>query len=109
STGALINFARPSIDALFESAADCYGASVVGVVLTGANHDGARGLARIKECGGRVIVQEPASAASPSMPTAALAAVATGGGVDHVLPLSGIAPLLSQLARRLSKGASYGM
>ena len=110
STGALINFARPSIDALFDSAADCYGAGVVGVVLTGANHDGARGLARIKERGGRAVVQEPASAASPAMPAAALAAIATGGGggVDHVLPLSEIAPLLSQLARCCSKGSSYG-
>ena len=69
-----VNYARPSIDVLFESAADAFGAAVIGVVLTGASHDGARGAARIQNRGGVVIVQDPARAERPEMPAAALAA-----------------------------------
>jgi len=78
---------------LFESAADEYGERVIGVVLTGANTDGATGARRIKERGGRVIVQEPRTAARPEMPTAAIAACTP----DAVLPLDAIAPHLVEL------------
>jgi two-component system chemotaxis response regulator CheB len=64
-------FSRPSIDVLFESAAEAYGPAVVGVLLTGASEDGARGLARIKERGGIALVQAPSTAAVPTMPEAA--------------------------------------
>ncbi len=94
STDERVNYSRPSIDVLFESAADAFGAGVIGVVLTGANADGARGAARIKARGGCVIVQDPATAESPSMPTAALAAVTA----DQVLPLEEIAPWLGRRA-----------
>ena len=75
STEARVQFSRPSIDVLFESAADAYGADVIGVVLTGANSDGAAGLRRILDRGGTVIVQDPADAERPEMPSAALKAV----------------------------------
>lgn len=68
---------RPSIDVLFESAADAFGALVTGVVLTGANHDGARGLKAIADAGGLALVEDPADAYSPAMPRAALAACAS--------------------------------
>jgi two-component system chemotaxis response regulator CheB len=83
STAAPHNFARPSIDLLFESAADSHGSGVLGVVLTGSNHDGAQGARRIKQRGGTVFVQDPATAQSRVMPAAALAATS----VDAVLPL----------------------
>jgi two-component system chemotaxis response regulator CheB len=88
-----VSFSRPSIDVLFESAADAYGASVLAVLLTGANHDGARGLARIRAAGGIAIVQDPKTAESPEMPNAAIAT----GAVDSVLPLGDIA---EELVRR---------
>ena len=69
------NYARPSIDVLFESAADACGAGVTGIVLTGTGRDGARGLAAIRRRGGLAIVQSPGEAAAPEMPLAALAAV----------------------------------
>jgi len=93
STDPLVGFARPCIDVLFESAADSYGARAVGVVLTGASRDGAKGLARIKEAGGLAVVQDPEGAASRAMPEAAVAATR----VDRVLALGGIAPFLNGL------------
>jgi two-component system, chemotaxis family, protein-glutamate methylesterase/glutaminase len=81
-----VHHARPSIDVLFESAADAYGDRVIGVILTGANEDGAAGLARIKERGGVAIVQDPAGAARRTMPDAAIAATVA----DAVLPLEDI-------------------
>lgn len=66
-------FSRPSIDILFESAADSYGAAVVGVVLTGANEDGAEGAAAIAATGGTILVEDPAHAFAAAMPKAALA------------------------------------
>ena len=87
-----VQHARPSIDVLFESAADAYGASVIGIVLTGANEDGAAGLARIAERGGVAIVQDPETAEAREMPEAALAAAPA-----TVLPLEGIGPLLGEL------------
>lgn len=70
-----VNFSRPSIDVLFQSAADCYGERLLGVLLSGANEDGAEGLAAIHAAGGHALVQAPASAAVPAMPDAALALV----------------------------------
>jgi two-component system chemotaxis response regulator CheB len=87
STDAPVNFARPSIDVLFDSAADAYGDRTIGIVLTGANSDGAEGLARIKDRGGVAIVQDPATSVKRAMPDAALAATAA----DAVLPLEEIA------------------
>lgn len=75
STGDPVGHARPSIDVLFESAADAYGARAVGVILTGASDDGAQGLGRIHARGGLTIVQDPATAEAPMMPAAARAAV----------------------------------
>jgi len=88
-----VSFARPSIDVLFASAAEAYREGLIGVVLTGANSDGAEGLACIRRCGGLAIVQDPAEAESPTMPTAALQLA----GADHCVPLAAIAPLLNQL------------
>jgi two-component system chemotaxis response regulator CheB len=84
-------FARPSIDVLFESAADSYGADVVAVLLTGSNDDGASGAEAVKRAGGRVVIQDPATARAPAGPLAALERVA----VDAVLPLEGIATWLT--------------
>lgn len=62
-------FARPSIDVTFESVADAFGENVIGVLLTGANHDGGVGLRKIKEAGGYTIVQNPETAEAKEMPT----------------------------------------
>ena len=72
SVDAPVSWSRPSIDVLFESAAFAYGAGTTGIVLSGANEDGALGLARIAAAGGRAIVQDPSSAVYPTMPNAAL-------------------------------------
>ena len=79
-----VNYARPSIDVLFESASDAYGERLIGIVLTGANQDGAAGLARIKRRGGVAIVQDPREAEAVAMPAAALAATQA----DAVLPIT---------------------
>jgi two-component system chemotaxis response regulator CheB len=83
-------FSRPSIDVLFESAADAYGRGLVGVVLTGANEDGARGLAAVGEAGGMTLVQDPATAYARAMPQAAIAACKSA----QVLSLDGIVAAL---------------
>jgi two-component system chemotaxis response regulator CheB len=75
STDQKVNYSRPSIDVLFESAAYALGPRLVGVLLTGANNDGAAGLALIAHHGGFVVVQDPKTAAHPVMPEAGLAAV----------------------------------
>ena len=93
SLDARVNFARPSVDVLFQSAVDAYGPAVVGIVLTGANEDGAAGLAAIKEAGGVAIVQDPRTAERARMPEAALAATSA----DVVLPLEEIGPFLQGL------------
>lgn len=89
-----VRFSRPSIDVMFTSAGDAYGAGTIGVVLTGANEDGARGLAHIVRRGGRAIVQDPKAAEIPIMPQAALNAVPTA----EVLPLEKLAPRLIELS-----------
>ncbi len=86
---------RPSIDILFESAADAYDAKLAGVLLTGANNDGAKGMARIKEYGGLTVVQDPAQALARTMPDAALALHTP----DFLLPLPDIGLLLVELER----------
>jgi two-component system chemotaxis response regulator CheB len=93
STDAAVQFARPSIDVLFESAADAYGDGTIGVVLTGANDDGAAGLARIKDRGGVAIVQDPDRSERRRMPDAAIAATVA----DAVLPIEEIGPFLAGL------------
>lgn len=72
STEAKVNYSRPSIDLLFETAAEAYTDRLVGILLTGANEDGARGMKRIEELGGTVIVQNPETAYCHSMPKAAM-------------------------------------
>ena len=99
STEAPVLYARPSIDLLFESAADAYTHQAIGVILTGANHDGSQGLATLKKRGGLAIVQEPTEAESSVMPTAAISATQ----VDQILPLAKIAPCLIELAQQKSK------
>jgi two-component system chemotaxis response regulator CheB len=93
STDAPVQYARPSIDVLFESVAESYRDRSVGVVLTGANADGAKGLARLAELGGAAIVQDPATAECDEMPRAALAAVPDA----LVLPLGEIPSALVAL------------
>jgi two-component system chemotaxis response regulator CheB len=100
STDEYVQYARPSIDVLFESAADVYGRRVVGVLLTGANEDGAEGLARIAAAGGFTVVQDPATAARPEMPTAAV----TRGAARRVLELDRIGPFLAGLRSGVTRG-----
>lgn len=88
-----VNHARPSIDVLFESAAEVFGPGLMGILLTGANHDGARGLKKIAESGGITVVQSPAQAQVATMPEAALRLFTP----DHILPLEGIRRLLVEL------------
>jgi two-component system chemotaxis response regulator CheB len=94
-----VHFSRPSIDILFTSAAETFGNKLIGVVLTGANADGADGLGMIKQRGGLAIVQDPETAEASSMPRAALRATP----VDHVAILEQIGHLLC----RLGEGESH--
>lgn len=93
STDAPVTYARPSIDVLFETAADTYAEKLIGVLLTGANHDGSRGMAKIRTRGGRTVVEEPSTAACPTMPKAAIAR----GVAQNILPLAEIAPFLVKI------------
>ncbi len=95
STDEPVQFSRPSIDVLFESVADAYGPEALGVVLTGANRDGAVGLRRIVARGGAALVQAPATAASPTMPRAALEGVPEA----HSIPLAQLAEAIAAWAR----------
>jgi two-component system chemotaxis response regulator CheB len=89
-----VRFSRPSIDVMFISAGDTYRAASIGVVLTGANEDGARGLRHIVERGGRALVQDPKTAEIPTMPAAAIKAAPSA----EVLPLNRLAPRLIELS-----------
>jgi two-component system, chemotaxis family, protein-glutamate methylesterase/glutaminase len=100
SVDELVHFSRPSIDVLFESAADVYAQRLMGIILTGANEDGSAGLAAIHRSGGVTIVQEPDSALVSVMVLAAL----KRSQPDFVLPLGQIAELLQTLARADATG-----
>ncbi len=90
-----VNFTRPSVDVLFESAADVYGEGLIGIVLSGANHDGAAGLRYIKQRGGLTIVQQPADAEVGYMPDSAIDAAQP----EHILTAKQICRFLSGLIR----------
>ena len=89
----LVHHSRPSIDVLFESAAEVYGNRLLGIILTGANEDGAQGLAAVHDAGGLTVVQTPETAQSPQMVISALKLRQP----DYVLPLEEIAAMLSAL------------
>ena len=91
-----VNFSRPAIDALFESAASAFGTRVVGILLTGANSDGAEGLHAIHLAGGFTVVQHPDTAVARTMPQSALQRFTP----DRVLDLLGIRDLLAELGTR---------
>jgi len=94
-----VRFSRPSIDVMLTSVADTYGSAAIGVVLTGANEDGARGLAHIVKRGGLALVQDPKTAEIPIMPEAAIRSVPTA----EVLPLDALAPRLIELGLERAK------
>jgi two-component system chemotaxis response regulator CheB len=94
-----VRFSRPSIDVMLSSAADTYGAGAIGVVLTGANEDGALGLSHIVKRGGRALVQDPKTAEIPIMPIAAMKAVPSA----EVLPLGALGLRLIELSREQAK------
>jgi two-component system chemotaxis response regulator CheB len=91
-----VHFARPAIDVLMESAADAYGAALAAILLTGANQDGAAGMAHVKGRGGLTVVQDPREAQAAAMPEAAIRRCAP----HLILPLAGIGELLPLLERR---------
>ncbi|OUD13091.1 chemotaxis protein CheB [Thioflexithrix psekupsensis] len=91
-----VNFSRPAIDVLFETAAYAYRDQLIGVILTGANGDGSQGVKLIRKLGGYLVVQDPATAEAEAMPRAAISAVR----IDRVLPLEQIGPYLVQLINR---------
>jgi two-component system chemotaxis response regulator CheB len=93
STEGAVQNARPSIDVLFDTAADVYRDRLIAAILTGANEDGAYGIKRVRRNGGLTIAQDPATSERPEMPRAAIAT----GAVQHVLPLDAIAPMLVQV------------
>jgi len=88
-------YVRPAVDVLFESAAEVWGSRLIGVILTGANEDGANGLRAIRHRRGLGIVQSLTDAQAVEMPSAAL----QRAGADYVAPLTEIGPLLSRLCR----------
>src|ERR1035437_1844751 len=91
-----INYARPSIDVLFESAAEAYKNKLIGVILTGSNNDGTNGIKRIQECGGLTIIQNPETAESAYMPKSAIAAIHP----DYILSLEEIIKLLIKIDKQ---------
>ncbi len=92
STDIRVRFVRPAVDVLFASAADVYAESLLAVVLTGANDDGADGLVQVRQRGGYALVQDPKEAEAPQMPLAAL----TRAGADEVLTLTAIARRINE-------------
>jgi len=96
STDEKVNFSRPSIDVLFESVADDFAPAIIGVILTGANNDGAMGMKLIKKSGGLTIVQDPKTAESSTMPSEAMKTTE----IDYVLPLDKIGKILKELGKK---------
>jgi two-component system chemotaxis response regulator CheB len=96
-----VRFSRPSIDVMFTSAGDTYRSETIGIILTGANEDGASGLAHIVKRGGRGLIQDPKTAEIPIMPIAAIQAVPSA----EVLPLNRLAPRLVELSGENAKVA----
>jgi two-component system, chemotaxis family, protein-glutamate methylesterase/glutaminase len=94
SMDAPVNYARPSIDVMFETAVETYGNRAIGIILTGANSDGAKGLKKLKDAGGLAIVQDPESAETSFMPKAAIAATEP----DEIMDLEKIGPYLIAVA-----------
>ncbi len=93
SVEAKVNFSRPSIDVLFESAALALREDVIGIILTGANNDGSFGLKKIKDNHGLTIVQKPETAKARAMPQAAIESL----NVDHIISLAKLGPFLVEL------------
>jgi two-component system, chemotaxis family, protein-glutamate methylesterase/glutaminase len=93
STDEPVLFSRPSIDVLFESAADAYGSALIAIVLTGANHDGARGLQAVIDAGGIALVQDPDTAFASTMPEAAIRICPTA----RVMSLEALAEYLKEV------------
>lgn len=100
STDPPVRYSRPSIDVTFYSAADAYADATIGVILTGANSDGSRGLRRIFDRGGVALVQDPATAESPTMPSAAIRCVPGA----RVQPIGQIAATLATLGINNDRG-----
>ena len=94
-----VNYCRPSVDVLFESAADVYGEHLIGIVLTGSNQDGAAGMKMIKEYGGLAIVQDPSTADVEVMPLSVINCIK----VDHILSLEKIGKYLNNINKGKSK------
>lgn len=99
STEDRVNYCRPSIDVLFDSAADVYGSKLIGIILTGANNDGALGMKIIKKQGGLTVVQDPSTAEVEIMPSSAIQLTT----VDYILPLEEIGPFLVNINGNLVK------
>jgi two-component system, chemotaxis family, protein-glutamate methylesterase/glutaminase len=93
TSSSLVHFSRPSVDLLFTSVAETYGAAAIGVVLTGSGRDGAAGIRDIKSHGGITMIQNPEEAQHPSMPQQAYAT----GCIDYSLPLNDIVPMILTL------------
>ncbi len=91
-----VRYSRPSIDVLFTSAADAYGDGLLGIILTGANSDGAEGLRSVIAAGGTGLVQDPQNAEATAMPEAAIKACPEA----HAMPLLAMAELLAQIGRK---------
>jgi two-component system, chemotaxis family, protein-glutamate methylesterase/glutaminase len=94
SVDSKVNYSRPSIDVLFESAAATWDGDLVGIILTGANSDGAAGISTIKKYGGFTIAQDPLEAHCPVMPHAAI----TTGNIDRILSVREIGQFLQKLS-----------
>jgi len=90
-----VHFSRPSIDVLFESAAECWGDRLMAVILTGANSDGVQGLSAVSRCGGTTVVQDPGEAVADTLPAGAVRT----GLAQHILPLAGISKMLARLGQ----------
>lgn len=88
-------YCRPSIDVLFESAAEAFGSTLIGIILTGANFDGTTGIKMIKSLGGVTIAENPATAEVSCMPSSAIKTNA----IDHIINLDGIPGFIEQLLR----------